>query len=353
MFEIPLLKLLGIPLPIIQAPMGGGPSTPELVAAVANAGGLGSIAGAYLTPEQITEEIRRVRALTSKPFNVNLFAGGYSEHDGSVTALMLQILSEIHSTLGISPPVLPRVPPDPFRAQLDALLDARVPVFSFTFGIPDADSLARVRATGAKILGTATTLEEAHLLADAGVDAIVAQGEEAGAHRGTFARAFEDSMVPTAELTQHIAHELTVPVIASGGIMNGADIAAMLRIGASAVQMGTAFIPCKESGAAAVYKRALLDAVADETTITRAFSGRPARGIANKFVATMAARMKDILSFPLQNTLTRNMRKAAAEQSNADYLSLWAGRGVTRCREMPAAKLIETLAAELHLAQTN
>jgi nitronate monooxygenase len=351
MFDIPLLKQFGIELPIIQAPMGGGPSTPELVAAVANAGGLGSIAGAYLTPQQITEEIGRVRALTDKPINVNLFAGGYSEHDASSAEPMLAILAGIHSALKLPPPALPVIPPDPFAAQLEALLDTRVPIFSFTFGIPDAESLRRARASGAKIIGTATTVEEAQLLAQADVDAIVAQGEEAGAHRGTFSRAFEASMVPTTELTQQIAREVRIPVIASGAIMDGADIARMLRIGASAVQMGTAFIPCAESGAAAVYKRALLDAASDDTTVTRAFSGRPARGIVNGFIRQVTGREKDILSFPLQNTLTRQMRKAAAQQGNAEYLSMWAGRGVTRCRAMPAADLIATLVREIEAAE--
>lgn len=345
-----LLERLGIEHPIIQAPMGGGPSTPELVAAVSNAGALGSLAGAYLSPAEITAQIARTRALTNRPINVNLFAGGYTENDASDPSSMLMALADIHSELGIPPPVLPAVPPDPFREQLEAIFAADVAIFSFTFGIPEEECLGKLRGRGIKIIGTATTLEEAQMLVAAGVDAVVAQGEEAGAHRGTFAKAFESSLVPTSELTRQIARELRVPVIASGGIMDGFDIARMLRLGASAVQMGTAFITCKESGAAAVYKETLLSAATDETVITRAFSGRAARGIENDFIRSMAGREGDILAFPRQNSLTRPMRKAAAQQGKTEYLSLWAGRGVARARAMPAAVLIETLLHEMAAA---
>ena len=346
----PFLQTLGMEHPIIQAPMGGGPSTPELVAAVTNAGGLGSLAGAYLSPEQITQEIRHTRELTSKAFSVNLFAGGYQERDDSDAAPMMAHLRQIHSQLGIPPPALPTVPPDPFREQLEALLAANVPIFSFTFGIPQPGVLRRVKARGIKIFGTATTLEEARLLAAAGVDAIVAQGEEAGAHRGSFAKPMEASVVPTADLVQQIAGAMQLPVVASGGVMDGGDIARMLRLGAVAVQMGTAFIPCPESAAAEIYKRTLLSAVDDRTGITRAFSGRAARGISNVFTESMAGKESSILSFPLQNTLTREMRKAAAKRNNPEYLSLWAGRGVARARSMLAAELIKALVAEMAAA---
>ncbi len=192
-----LLTKLGIRYPIIQAPMAGGPSTPELAAAVSSAGGLGSLAAAYLSPEQIVRDISRLRQLTDKPFNVNLFAGGYEAGGDIDPTSMLALLAGIHQEFQLPPPGLPPSTPDPFPDQFRAVLDARPPVFSFTFGIPDADSLGRLRQAGIAILGTATSLQEAHLLAEAGVDGIVAQGAEAGAHRGSFATPFDEAMVPT------------------------------------------------------------------------------------------------------------------------------------------------------------
>jgi nitronate monooxygenase len=342
-----LLTKLGIRYPIIQAPMSGGPSTPELAAAVSSAGGLGSLAAAYLTPEQIVRDIERLRHLTDKSFNVNLFAGGYESGGDIDPAPMLDLLAAIHEEFQLPPPVLPPLTPDPFPDQLRAVLDARPAVFSFTFGIPDTDSLGRLRQAGIAVLGTATSLHEAHLLAEAGVDAIVAQGAEAGAHRGSFATPFDAAMVPTLELVREIAAVLTVPVIASGGLMDGRDIAAARRSGAAAVQLGTAFLACPESGASETYKRALLEAVEDTTVITRAFSGRPARGLRNHFIRQLEGKSPIILPFPTQNNLTKAMRTAAAKKGDAGYLSLWAGQGVKRIRSMPAAELMRTLIEEM------
>ncbi|MGH7124144.1 MAG: NAD(P)H-dependent flavin oxidoreductase, partial [Stellaceae bacterium] len=255
-----LLRRLGVELPIVQAPMGGGPSTPELVAAVSNAGGLGSLGAPYLTPEQILDAIRKTRALTDKPFAVNLFAGAYQTGNAVDPTPMLELLGEAHEALGLPPPVLPILPPDPFEAQLAAVLEARPPIFSFTFGIPKPPDIARLRARDIAIVGTATTIEEARLLEAAGVDGILAQGAGAGAHRGTFAGRFEDAMVPTLDLVRGIARAVSPPVVASGGIMDGADIAAVLEAGASAAALGTAFLACPESGASAAYKRAVLAA---------------------------------------------------------------------------------------------
>ena len=198
------LKKLGVKLPIIQAPMGGGLSTPELVAAVCNAGALGSLAAAYLTPDQILNEFRRTRALTDKPLNINLFTGGYSMETVPDTRPMLSLLAEVHETLGLPAPVLPPLPRDPFRSQFEAVLEARPEIFSFTFGIPPADALKRLQEQAILILGTATTVEEARLLEKAGVTAIVAQGAEAGAHRGTFLGPFESAMIPTLDLVRAI-----------------------------------------------------------------------------------------------------------------------------------------------------
>ena len=346
-----LLNRLGIALPIVQGPMGGGPSTPELVATVSNAGGLGSLGAAYLTPQKITEAVRQIKALTGKPFNVNLFAGGHITKTEADPRPMLALLAEIHETLRLPPPVLPQLPPDPFPAQLEAVLDAAPPIFSFTFGIPDADAVARLRARGIATLGTATTVAEARLLAGAGVDAIVAQGAEAGAHRGTFAGSFESSLVPTLELVRGIHAAVRIPVIASGGLMDGRDIRHAMSAGASAVSLGTAFLTCPECGAPEAHKRAILDARKDTTVLTRAFSGRPARGIPNAFMARLAGKENIILPYPLQNMLTRAMRTAAAGRGDSGFLSLWAGTGVARARAMPAAALVARLVSEMNEAR--
>jgi nitronate monooxygenase len=345
------LRRLGIEHPIIAAPMGGGPSTPELVAAVSNAGGLGSLAGAYLTPGQIADEIGRVRALTGRPFAVNLFAGGYHTGFGD-PAPMLALMREVHHELGLPEPEVAPVPADPFPAQLRVVLDARPAAFSFTFGIPPSDALRDLREAGIVVMGTATTVEEGRLLAEAGVDAIVAQGAEAGAHRGTFTGDFERAMVPTLELTAGIAAATGLPVIASGGVMDGRDVAAALDAGAAAVQMGTAFVPCPESGAAEAYKQAILSATEDRTVITRAFSGRPARGIENTFIRRVEPVRDAILPFPAQNNLTRPMRAAAGKRGEPGYLSLWAGTEAHRARTLPAADLVRVLVEEMQQARS-
>jgi nitronate monooxygenase len=343
-----LLKRLGVEHPVILAPMGGGPSTPELVAAVSNAGGLGSLGAAYLNPDQITDAIRRIKSLTNRPFNVNLFAGGYDAktHADDPTP-MLDVLAEIHEALALPPPLLPVLPPDPFPVQFDAVLDADAPIFSFTFGIPNTDAMVRLKAHGTATIGTATTVREAHMLAAAGVDAILAQGAEAGAHRGTFAGPFEAAMIPTFKLVRGIRSAVSLPVIASGGIMDGRDLAEALRRGASAAALGTAFLTCPESGASETYKQAILAAGKDTTVITRVFSGRPARGLRNDFIIKMEGREDVIFPYPLQNILTRSMRTAAAQLCNAGFVSLWAGQGVARCRTMPAGELVKQLVAEL------
>jgi nitronate monooxygenase len=343
-----LLKKLGIEHPIIQGPFGGGPSTPELTAAVSNAGGLGSLGAAYQTPDQITETIRRIRALTDRPFQVNLFAGGWQTDVQFNPAPMLEVLSEIHATLGLPAPQAPQPSPDPFPAQFEALLDARPPVFSFTFGIPDRDAMSRLKSRGIVVMGTATTLDEGRLLADAGVDAIVAQGSEAAAHRGTFAGPFDHAMVPTLSLASRIHAALQTPVVATGGLMDGHDIADALEAGASAAALGTAFLASPESGAPEVYKRAIVEADRNSTVVTRAFSGRPARGLRNDFITRLEGKENFILPYPLQNALTRAMRTAAGQQGLAGFLSLWAGTGVARAGSTPAGELVVRLVEELH-----
>jgi nitronate monooxygenase len=351
-----LLRRLGIEHPIILAPMGGGPGTPELIAAVSNAGGLGSLGAAYLAPEQIAEETGRIRALTGKPFCVNLFAGGYARQPPVDPAPMLELMSEIHQAWGLPLPSLPAIEADdPFERQIEAVIETRPAVFSFTFGIPSGAVIARLKKRGIIIAGTATTAQEARLLAEAGVDVIIAQGSEAGAHRGTFASAFEAAMVPTLDLVREITALLEpmkpLPVVASGGLMDGSDIARAIAMGASGAQLGTAFLACPESGASEAYKRAILNAREDTTVITRAFSGRPARGLANEFITRMEGRPEIILPFPQQNTLTRAMRAASAKRGDSGFLSLWAGQGVARARPLPAADLMRRLVLEMDSAR--
>jgi len=351
-----LLQRLGIEHPILLSPMAGAGGTPELAAAVSNARGLGAWGGAYAKPEDIATTIRQMRALTSRPFNINLFAGGYGADHAIDPRPMLAMVGEAHAALGLPPPVLPPVPRDPFNDQLQAVIEERPPVFSFTFGMPSAAQIAALRARDILVVGTATTVEEAIRLEQAGVDAIAAQGAEAGAHRGTFAAPFETSMVPLATLLRETCARVKLPVIACGGLMDGRDIVAALKLGAAAVQLGTAFLPCPESGAPAAHKQALLGAKTDTTVITRAFSGRPARGLSNRFIAMVNGELASgkeqfILPFRQQNDLTRPMRNAAGQKGVPDYISLWAGQGVARSRQMPAADLMTTLLGEMSAAE--
>jgi nitronate monooxygenase len=274
---------------------------------------------------------------------VNLFAGGWNTRQDFDAGPMLGLLAEVHEKLGLPPPVAPAPAPDPFPAQLEAVLDARPPIFSFTFGIPSRDAMSRLKARGIAIVGTATTVDEARQLEQAGVDAIVAQGAEAGAHRGTFLDSFESSMIPMLDLVRASASAVSLPVIATGGLMAGHDIVSAIQAGASAAQLGTAFLACPESGAPEAHKRAVLAAKEDTTVVTRAFSGRPARGLRNGFIANLDVRQDLILPYPVQNALTRPMRIAAAQQGFADYLSLWAGTGVARASAMPAGDLVASL----------
>jgi len=333
--------------PIMLAPLGGGPSTPELVAAVSNAGGFAFLGAPYLSPEQIRESIRRIRSLTSRPFGVNLFAGGWSRERPADAKAALSLLAGYHARLGLPLPALPDVPPDPFPAQLEEVLDARPAAFSFTFGIPPSEALQALRSRGILTFGTATCAREARQLASAGVDGIVAQGAEAGGHRGTFSVSLEEGLVPTLLLVAEIRRAVSLPVVATGGIMDGRDVRASLDAGAVAAQLGTAFLACPESGAPAAYKRALLSAGRDTTVLTRAFSGRWARGLANEVTVVGEARPEAILPYPAQNQLTRAMRQAAAREDEAGLLSLWAGQGVARIRPLPASDLLRALADEL------
>jgi nitronate monooxygenase len=343
-----LMKRLGMPHPIIQAPLAGGGDTPALVAAVCNGGGLGFIGAAYLTPEQIANASREVRARTSKPFGINLFAPQPATVLTSDPNPALQRIAPFFAELGLPPPVMPQRLHDAFNEQLAAALESGASVFSFTLGMLPNNAVEAIKTRGMFLIGTATTVEEAVALAKASVDAIVAQGSEAGGHRATFAGEFDSGMIGTISLVPQVVDAVTVPVIASGGIMDGRGIAAALALGASAVQLGTAFLTCDEAGIPEVYKKAILNAREHETRLTCAFSGRPARGIVNRFMSEFEANggSDAILPFPLQNDLTRPLRAAAAKQERAEFLSLWAGQGVRLARRRMAAEVIACLTIE-------
>jgi nitronate monooxygenase len=308
--------------------------------------------GAYLSPERIAADIAAVRRLTDRPFGVNLFAGGDEPSEGADPAPMLEILGRAHTTLGLPEPSVPAATPIPFADALEVVLGAGVPVFSFTFGIPNADAMAALKERGIAVLGTATTVEEARQLAAAGVDAVVAQGAEAGAHRGTFAGSFEAALVGTIALVPQVVDAVDLPVVASGGIMDGRGIVASEALGATGVQLGTAFLTCREAGIPDAYKAAIRSTRDDATAVTRAFSGRPARGIVNVFMEEVEAQPDAILPFPLQNSLTRPMRNAAASQGDTRYLSLWAGQGAPLARETTAAELVAMLIREATTIRT-
>ncbi len=343
-----LTRALSLAHPIVQAPLAGGGDTPALVAAVGEAGALGFIGASYLTPAQIDEVARAVRGLTKRPFGINLFAPTPAPQPPADPGPALARVAPYFAELGLPAPAAPAAPADAFPAQLEAALASGAAAFSFTFGVLPADAIRAIKARGMFLLGTATTVEEAVALERSGVDAVVAQGAEAGGHRGTFAGEIEAGMVGTIALVPQIADAVAVPVVASGGIMDGRGIAAALALGAGAVQMGTAFLACDEAGVPEAYKQAILGARESDTRITRAFSGRAARGIANRFLteAEHAGAADAILPFPLQNALTRPLRAAAAQAGRAEFLSLWAGQGVRLARRGPAGALVARLAAE-------
>lgn len=348
--ETPLSRRLGLRHPIIQAPLAGGGDTPALVAAVSDAGALGFIGAAYLTAAQIAETARVVRAMTTRPFGINLFIATPLSETPNDPSPAIARLAPYFAELGLPPPALPQTSASSFDAQFAAALASGAAVFGFTLGLMDESAAAAVKARKMFLVGTATTVEEAIALERRGVEAVVVQGSEAGGHRATFAGEFAGAMIGTMALVPQVVDAVRIPVIASGGVMDGRGIAASLALGAEAVQMGTAFLVTAEAGIPDVYKQAILTAAEHETRITRAFSGRPARGIVNRFMREIDAAEReaagDILPFPLQNALTRPLRAEAARRGRSEFLSLWAGQGVRMARPLPASQLVARLGEE-------
>ncbi|MER7914714.1 MULTISPECIES: nitronate monooxygenase [unclassified Streptomyces] len=336
-----------LPHPIVQAPMAGGVSGPELAAAVSEAGGLGFLAAGYKTADGVYQEIKRLRSLTDRPFGVNVFMPQpeYAE-SGAVEVYAHQLAGEAawyETELG--DPDSGR--DDGYDAKLAVLLDDPVPVVSFHFGVPSREALERLRRAGTFTLVTATTAEEAVAVERAGADAVIAQGVEAGGHQGTHRDVPENdgTGLGLLSLITQIREAVRLPVVAAGGIMRGAQIAAVLAAGASAAQLGTAFLATPESGAPAVHKEALTNPLFVRTELTRAFTGRPARGLVNRFLREHGPYAP--AAYPEINHLTSPLRKAAAKAGDAQGMALWAGQGHRLARELPAGRLVEVLAAEL------
>ena len=340
-----LCSLLGVDHPLIGAPMAGGPSTPALAAEVSKAGGLGFLGCAYSTPEQILEWSREVRSRTDRPFGINVFA---DVPDGAPVdpGPMLELLRPIHEALGLPAPELSGVAPRSLDAQIEAIVQSGASVFSVTFGLPSLEQLGRLGRAGLVRVGTANTVEEARRIEAAGFEAVVAQGSEAGGHRGTFVGGFERGLVGTMALVPQVVDAVSVPVVAAGGIMDGRGWIAAEALGAAGVQLGTAFLAADECGAVPAYKEAVLAATDDGTAITRAFSGRAARGLVNRFLSEMEERPEMVLPYPLQNALTRPMRTAAARAGRAELLSLWAGQAARLARRGPAGDIVRWLLAD-------
>jgi nitronate monooxygenase len=345
-----LTAKLGIDYPIIQGPLGG-LSSQKLTAAVSNFGGLGSFGAHGLAPEAIRDVIAQIRSLTSKPFAMNLWVSmedegartsGEDVFNRSLAPLVVHL-----AALGAPRPAYQPYSPTRFEDQVRVLLDEKVPVFSFIYGIPPREILEECRSKQIVTIGTATTPDEAAALQDAGVDAIVASGFEAGGHRGSFLRSAEDSLTGTFSLVPRITDIANVPVIAAGGIGDARGVVAAMALGADAVQMGTAFLACEESGASRPHREALLGKHAGHTALTRGFTGRLARGIHNRFLDEVNRKGTEILPYPLQRGVVRSLSIAAEAAGRSDLLPLWAGQSADLSQCSDASAFLTSLVREI------
>ncbi|HTP67029.1 MAG TPA: nitronate monooxygenase [Geobacteraceae bacterium] len=344
-----LTAKLGIDYPVIQGPLGGLASQ-RLTAAVSNFGGLGSFGAHGLAPKAIKDVIAQIRSLTAKPFAMNLWVsmedeGARTSDEGAFNRSLGPLASHL-ATLGAPRPVYKPYSPSSFEEQARVLLDADVPVFSFIYGIPPGDILGECRAKGIITIGTATTPDEAAALQEAGVDAIVASGFEAGGHRGSFLQPAEDSLTGTLSLVPQVLDIVDLPVIAAGGIADARGVIAALALGAEAVQMGTVFLACEESGAGRLHREALLERNI-RTALTKGFTGRLARGIDNLLMEEMNREGTEILPYPLQRALVKNLSIAAEAAGRSDLLPMWAGQSanLSTCTDLSA--FLNSLGEEL------
>lgn len=333
--------------PIVQGPMAGGSCTPALVAGVSNAGGLGGLPCSLLSPAAMRDQAGQVRALTDRPFLLNLFILETPSPTQAEVSAGVELLRPVWESLGWSALPIPQQWCQDFAAQFDALVDVKPAAASFTFGILSESQVERLHSAGIAVIGTVTTVDEALAWEAVGADAVVASGVEAGGHRGTFIGRQEDATLPARSLWPQVAKAVKIPVIAAGGIMTGVDIHEALALGAKAVQMGTAFLATDESGIHPAYKLKLLSGGHIKTRLTRSFSGRYARGIENRFIQQMESVETQVPAYPVQNALTGSIRTAAAASGDTELMSLWAGAEVGRSRALSVAQLMQTLVAEM------
>ncbi|OXS56754.1 nitronate monooxygenase [Bacillus sp. V-88] len=340
-------KNLRTKYPIIQAGMAGGVTTPELVASVSNSGGLGTIGAGYMSVTDLNESIKQVKKQTNLPFGVNVFIPEEAEYTEDQINQMQELLKPFMKELNLfndDPFTLKQID---FERQIETILEERVPVCSFTFGIPPKEIMKELKKEGIQVIGTATTVEEALINQECGMDLIVAQGSEAGGHRGTFLGTYDESMIGTFSLLPQVVDAVEVPVIAAGGVMDGRGVVAALALGAKGVQMGTAFLTNKESGAKEIHKKAILQAEETNTTLTTAFSGKPARGITNSFIHIMKEYENQILPYPVQNALTKELRMEAGNQHNPEFMSLWSGQSPRLSKDVNVHELMDSLVMEV------
>lgn len=340
-----LQKLLNIELPIIQAPMAGVQGS-ALAVAVSNAGGLGSLPCAMLSPEAMHKELSLISTQTTAPFNVNFFCHTQPEPDSDREAAwhaaLAPYFSEFQIDIGGISSGPGRLPFD--NDAIDVLSEFKPPIVSFHFGLPSEDLLARVREWGAKILSTATTIEEALWLEVRGIDAVIAQGLEAGGHRGMFLSEDLNTQLGTFALVAQMVREMTIPVIAAGGIADAKCVAAAIKLGAAGVQVGTAYLLCPEAQTTEVHRAALKSAAAHSTAFTNIFTGRPARGIVNRIVRELGPISSAVPQFPLAASAIAPLRAKAESVGSSDFSPLWAGQNVRGCKEISATLLTHELA---------
>lgn len=344
-----ITELLGIKYPILQGPMGGGFSTPELLAAVSNAGGLGSLGAYTLTPEQILETTKIIKTKTDKPYNINLWVSDVDESLIDYPAESLQkvkaLFKPYFDELGIALPDLDPKIPSKFLKQVEVIFEIRPKVFSFIFGIPSKEILDECRKLGIKTIGAATTLDEALALEDAKVDAIVAAGFEAGGHRPSFLKPANESLTGTFSLIQQLKAKIKTPVIAAGGIADGKGIAAALTLGADAAQLGTAFLVTDESNATPVHKARLFSDETRYTVLSKSLTGRMGRMIRNRISEDIKYEMP-VLPFPLQTRLIAPLREAALAQGKTDMINFWSGQNAVNLKYTKADELMSALILE-------
>lgn len=347
MISTALCSRIGIRLPLIQAPMAGGPSSQELVAACSAAGALGSFGFAYTQPDDMRKQAAFVRSKTDRPFGINLFVSPLpAPIDEAAQRGALEAVARYYKELGLPAPEPVRAPYAPdLEAQLAAVEEIKPRVFTTHLGVLPAARVRKMKELNILVGGSATCIAEAKQLEEIGCDFIIAQGGEAGGHRGTHLRNPAEAMTGTVALVRMVVRATKLPVVAAGGIMDGAGIAAMVALGAQAAQLGTAFIPCPESGASQIHKDELLRRKEDETVMTEKFSGKPARGLVNRFMKEMERAPQ--LAFPVQNRITGPLRQASGKAGKPDFVAMWAGQGAPLSRALPAAELIARLESEM------